>query len=348
MNFNSGNGIGGLSLMDKKQNLIEEAQVAPINEKNIDFFTKTFPENKKYSKEAIENDMAAVRAKRNAIVGSNYNQNVEESAQCFECMLVDWLDADFLAGKEIKAQKTMVANEFDDDFNGVDVYKRIGGVAIGFDATIASDEKIINGKLRPFRNGKPYGCTEIKYYAEKQNRNLMLSDEQNLVPRFVVGISKKNVDKLVDNYDGVKGEKILGSKQEAVLTRFKILSEVREQAQLYLDKLPDMEEKREMIKEVRDKFEKILAMTEEPMEKCARKLVSEEKVPDLYEAMGKIKVFLCTPKLKVRDSDEWRDNKAYDSTYAEIVRQVGIARDKYPDSIKPEENMFRRGRIRKG
>ena len=349
----------------KAEQFIKEATSPLITVENMKIFSDTFPDDAEYNEASVNNDIRYTNRKEGKI------KEYDLVARSVEYMVGTWLDSDkiFDNGANSKSPKAAKSSDYDDYSHGVDVAKtwvlsgedadkcKTNKLTIAIDVTTSKkDSTIYNGpnggfgKLSQFSNGLPYGFTSIKYYAEQEpsSNKILLSDQKTCVPRFVVGIDKNIVSYMLRNNEVT--DNIDQNTPRMILIRFKVLSEIRNQATLFLEKLPEGEE----FNAPRSFIETILKRTEKCIIECA-----ESMTPYPIESSGnwkptfkaKNEVFLSSeaeklekdPPLKGHDAvfaiEELIKDKnlaCYDATFTAILNGVERFRQDNPGVCNPE------------
>ncbi|MEI8175201.1 MAG: hypothetical protein WCG28_04600, partial [bacterium] len=155
----------------------------------------------------------------------NEEENKFQLSEIMQALVVDLMNRDWF-----KNCKTIMTSDFDDLKNGFDaVMKRGEGyLGISIDFTVSNKENIIQGKLEKEwkRNIKDGNIPRVKYFEDpdtKQKGNL-------LVPKFIVGASKTDVETFAKAY--------LGNEVESLNDhpfKYIILLQMEEQLQTVLD-----------------------------------------------------------------------------------------------------------------
>jgi len=163
------------------------------------------PIESRYSVESIKKDEDYVIEKRKEIEESNRSFGQEnfdrveggfQLSEIMQALIVDLMNRDWF-----KDCKTVMTSDFDDLKVGVDaVMKRgeKGYLGMSFDFTVSSQDKKIYEKLTKEwdRNIKDGKITIVKYFEDpdtKQKGSL-------LVPKFIIGASKKDVEDFARAY----------------------------------------------------------------------------------------------------------------------------------------------------
>lgn len=110
----------------------------------------------------------------------------------------------------------------------------ISQLPLGFDVTLNTKREVINDKLTKHYNHQaelPFGFSQLDYYTDGRTKGTL-----GLIPRYVIGISPNEVEALARAMRGTTPD----LKAPRVLEmRFKVLSEIRAENELYDAMLPD-------------------------------------------------------------------------------------------------------------
>lgn len=120
-----------------------------------------------------------------------------------------------------------------------DDYGELSQAVLAFDVTINSDPATIRDKLTRAYNDDaelPFGFTHLDYYQSSDSRGTA-----PMVPRYVIGTSKYDLKNLqeISSTDSNGHLHINRNSARALIDRFKVLSEIRAQNELFDAMLPD-------------------------------------------------------------------------------------------------------------
>lgn len=113
-------------------------------------------------------------------------------------------------------------------------------VVLGFDVTLNADREKVLEKLTKAYNDKaelPFGFTHLDYYENRHERKGMV-----MLPRYVIGISGYDVRAIKESTQVKPGTEMLNfnlNSGQNLINRFKVLSEIRAENELYQAMLPD-------------------------------------------------------------------------------------------------------------
>lgn len=333
--------------------IIERAARPLLSDENLEIFIERFGDrDRSYSRSRVLADIRYTQQKRERIRNSGQRNPILPHA--VEYLVKGWLDSGqfFDTGLSPYGDPPAVrTHDYDDYANGADVVKTVNlpedglghqrSLTMAFDVTISSNESVIGDKLRQYDNGLPYGFTRVKYYAEKQrnSKKIAISPYKKLVPRFVIGESATNIeatlkDKLSQNMEGY----LKNDTPDSVLTRFKLLSEIYSQAILFLEKVPEDNDRHN--KQAAGMLRSIVAMTEKRLVKCVEKMTprmisagngvwaptyADPEVLALPKSdIDKLKSVDRTGEAAViiRNSLRNKDSLIYDEVYDKIMSEV--------------------------
>jgi hypothetical protein len=158
-----------------------------------------------YSKESIERDKAYIDKTRRQIEEANSSFGRElldrkeggfALSEMAQAMVIDRINKNWFPGF-----KAIMTSDFDDLRVGIDaVMKHENGGYLGtaFDFTVASNEKVIHDKLsKEWDNHISQGkISTVKYFEDPDTH----TKGRLLVPKFIIGASKKDVESLAQAY----------------------------------------------------------------------------------------------------------------------------------------------------
>ena len=351
------------------EKLIRHTTKPLVSTKNMEVFSTYAKDDANYREHRIAGDIAYTQ-KREA----QFQQNYDVVAHAVEYMVSNWLDSNeiFDSDTDVKNPKAGRTSIYDDYTHGVDVSKtwilsdedakkcRTRKFTIAIDVTTSKNNKIIYddqdggaSKLAQFPNNLPYGFTSIKYYAERDpsDKRVLMSIKKTCVPRFVIGLDRDIVSNMLRNNE------VVGNLDEntpsIMLTRFKVLSEMRNQATLFLEKLPN--EKDYDIQ--RSYLETILKHTEKPIINCAESMIpypiksggmwaptyeikSEALPSSEIEKFKKTSPRGMDAVTAIEQLIEDENLSCYDATYAAIQNGARRFRKNNPEVCYPKEQSW--------
>ena len=188
-----------------------------------------------YTKEAIEKDELYVK---------NIRQKIDESNSSEGRQKLDYLEGGFQLSEILQAMVTdrlnknwfkdceaIMTSDYDDLSVGIDAvmkHKKGGYLGMTFDFTVSNQDKKIYEKLKNEwnKNTEKGNIPTIKYFEDpdtKEKRRL-------LVPKFIIGASKKDVEELADAYLNNNSELL-----DNHPFKYLILLQIEEQMQTVLD-----------------------------------------------------------------------------------------------------------------
>jgi len=157
-----------------------------------------------YTEDQIEADKQYVEETLSNIRLNNANEGLEaltnsevsfQLSEIMQAMIVDRLNENWF-----KDCKAIMTSEYDDLKSGVDAvfkHKNGGYLGMSFDFTVTNQAKIIHDKLARSWNNIANGRVQtIKYFEDPDTKQ----KGQLLVPRFIIGASKNDVEQLAKAY----------------------------------------------------------------------------------------------------------------------------------------------------
>lgn len=336
---------------DKAKEVVEKAAAPLLEDDDLQVFAEYYgKENPKYSKRQIEKDLRFVDRRRAELMLDNTRDLTLPHA--VEFLMKKWLDGgQFFEREGLEDDEPLATrtHDYDDFIHGADLIKTLNlpeaeseavgqrTLTLAFDVTMSNRGNVIGNKLRQFRNGLPYGFTKIKYYAAKmpENPTKFIAPGKGLVPRFVVGIDVAKVEGVLKGWteEGVEEESA-----DTVLTKFKLLSEIYAQANLFLNKLPDREDT--VSSKAESYLRAVCAMAEQRLAEYTQKMspkmtdsggeiwkptYDEPEIPALSESeLESLEDVENVGEAARTISDLMRnpESSVYDRTYAAIMEQV--------------------------
>lgn len=187
-----------------------------------------------YTQESINKDKLYVKNTRekidedNSSKGKENLENLEggfQLSEILQAMIVDRLNKNWF-----KDCKAMMTSDYD-DLHGMDAilkHEKGGYLGMAFDFTVTNKEKVIYDKLQKnWNNHTEDGkIPVVKYFEDPDTKK----KERLVVPKFIIGASKKDVEELASAY--------LSNNQEVLENhplKYVILLQIEEQLQSALD-----------------------------------------------------------------------------------------------------------------
>lgn len=208
------------------------------NRPDIKDFTGAMADSKyadEYTADAIGRDEKYVKDIQARIEEDNRSfgqENLDYSEKGFQLgEILQAMVVDLMNGKWFKDCKAIMTTEFDDLKAGIDAvmkHKRGGYLGMSFDFTVTNKDKKIYEKLDSEWdfNTKHGKVQTVKYFEDPDTKD----KGRLLVPKFVVGASKKDVEELAGAY--------LANDQETLENhpfKYLMLLQIEEQLQTVLD-----------------------------------------------------------------------------------------------------------------
>lgn len=357
----------------RAREIIEEAATPLLEDDDLRVFVEYYgKENPKYSKKQVEKDLKFVNWRRAELTLDNSRDLTLPHA--VEFLMKKWLDNGQFFGDEGPKEDEPLAtrtHDYDDFAHGIDVVKTLNlpeteaemvgqrTLTMAFDVTMSSRGNVVRNKLRQFRNGLPYGFTKVKYYAAKmpENPTKFIAPGKGLVPRFVVGVDVERIEGALSRgaEEDTEEESV-----DMILTKFKLLSEVYTQANLFLNKLPGGDDV--VSRKAESYLRAICVMTERQLAKYTEMMTpkivdqgseiwkptySEPEISALSRSeLDGLKETKSVGEAARMISDLMRDpdSSVYDKTYATIMGQVEKIDSDIPDKMPILERTERWGR----
>lgn len=188
-----------------------------------------------YTKEAIDSDLEYVKRTRVAIDETNSGNGRAELdrleggfqlSEIMQAMVVDRMNNHWFKGVQ-----SIMTSDYDDLRVGIDaVMKHEKGTYLGaaFDFTVTNQDKKVYEKLEKewVRNVKDGKVPTVKYFEDPDTKE----KKKLLVPKFIIGASKKDVEELAEAYLNDDAEKL-----EKHPFKYVMLMQIEEQLQTVLD-----------------------------------------------------------------------------------------------------------------
>ncbi|MFA6355238.1 MAG: hypothetical protein WCW65_02345 [Candidatus Paceibacterota bacterium] len=190
---------------------------------------------KEYTDESINGDKQYVKYTRDKIEETNSSSGRDhldhleggfQLSEILQAMIVDRLNKHWF-----KDCKSIMTSDYDDLKVGIDAimkHKNGGYLGIAFDFTVTNQDKKIYEKLQKnwANNVEDGNVPTIKYFEDPDTKE----KGRLLVPKFIIGASKKDVEELANAYI-TNNEEIL----ENHPLKYLILLQIEEQLQAVLD-----------------------------------------------------------------------------------------------------------------
>lgn len=281
---------------DRGEKIIKSVQPDMVQLK-MENFSDIYPEKK------IHKDERYVQGVREFVgigLEDNYLEKSLEDLFISGVQLGRWLgnserharEANSSAGEEASfTTKTYKTTEYDDFRHCTDAFtllyfkdkltpevgKSFRTLPLGFDVTLSSDRRQILDKLTHFYNDDeelPFGFTHLDYFTDgKKHMNCPI------IPRYVIGVGRYDVKDL--NRKTGRGERFRLNSAENLQTRFKILSEIRAQNELFEAMLPEdaYDNPSENVKIARAYIEVADRQLNHALGVCANELIQYQALP---------------------------------------------------------------------
>lgn len=208
-----------------------------------------------YSKKTVENDLNWVRKEEERFEREDTPEQKEarKVSTIFETLIYDQAEMSEWLGK---SAITIKSSRYDDIRNGIDLIVEFpdseevsaSHLALAIDVTLSSElDKKLNGIRRDIEHGK---LSTVKYF---KSETLDIRGEKKDVPKVVIGVDSRTLDKVIDLWIKQTGE----SKDE--LGRHPIQFILLEEIMMQLEKFKDFAEKNKQNK-VSESYEKVLTI----------------------------------------------------------------------------------------
>jgi hypothetical protein len=226
-----------LNNVEKQFLLAKKLESVYRNRPDLNSFKGAMSETKyadQYTKESIEKDKAYVKEIRKNIEisdSSHGRKNLDKKEGSFQlseilqAMVVDRLNKNWF--KECEA---IMTSDFDDIAIGIDAvmkHKTGGYLGVSFDFTVTNKEEIIAKKIAEELKKIEQGTVRVVKYFEDP---LTKQKGRLVVPKFIVGATKKDVEELAEAYL-TNNKEILDNHP----LKYVILLQIEEQLQIVLD-----------------------------------------------------------------------------------------------------------------
>lgn len=234
-----------LDSIEKQLLLAKKLENVYVNRPDIDAFKGAMLGTKfesDYTEESINKDKLYVVKKR---------EQIEESNSSFGRERLDHLDGGFQLSEMLQAMsvdcinkhwfkdcKSIMTSDYDDLLVGIDAvmqHKKGGHLGLAFDFTVTNQDKKIYEKLQKGwdRNTKEGKIPTIKYFEDPETKQ----KGKLLVPKFIIGASKKDVEEFASAYLSDDIETL-----ENHPFKYLMLLQIEEQLQTVLDYYEDNSE----------------------------------------------------------------------------------------------------------
>ena len=156
---------------------------------------------------------------------------------------------------------------------------RTDKVALGFDVTTNNSRRQLLDKLTRSYNGNqelPFGFSHLDYYRDRDEHGPM-----EMLPRYTIGLSKSDVNAIAETAriresDGTVDFGLFSGKN--LINRFKVLSEIRAENELYQAMLPDDMDS-EMVQQANVQLYAVDQCLHDALEICTQELVNRQCLP---------------------------------------------------------------------
>lgn len=167
----------------------------------------------------------------------------------------------------------IVELEFAEPIVGEDEETSLKKVLLGFDVTTNPSRQVIREKLTKSCNDQvclPFGWTHLAYYQNDDERRAV-----ERLPRYTIGLSKQDIRGIweMSEVDPRYGGKIRQMRPSAK-TRFKVLTEIRAQNELFYAMLPDDADEEMMLQ-----LEATDQCLNNALTSCAHEIVARQELP---------------------------------------------------------------------
>lgn len=167
------------------------------------------------------------------------------------------------------------AEPIEDEDYGTSIDK----VTMGFDVTTNNSREKLLDKITRFYNGQqelPFGFSQLEYYSDRAGHGPL-----TLVPRYTIGLSMSDVNAVAETArirekDGTVDFGLFSGKN--LVNRFKILSEIRAENELYQAMLPDDMDS-EIVQQANVQLFAIDQCLHDALEVCTQELVNRRCLP---------------------------------------------------------------------
>lgn len=230
-------------------------------------------------------------------------RNAQGAAMVFEQMFLDGITAGaWLGNIEVengKMQTTFTvdargAARYDDVRHKVDAFATLKfkepiededyGIiteqaVMGFDVTVNSSREALYEKLTKSYNDQtelPFGFSHLDYYENRQTRGKLA-----MMPRYVIGVSGYDVRAIQEIAQVRPGSGIVNfgvNSGQNLINRFKVLSEIRAQNELFQAMMPD-ELDSEMLQQANANLYVIDECLHDALVECTRALIKTKCLP---------------------------------------------------------------------
>lgn len=230
------------SILDSQENqilLFKKLETVYINRtEDLSHFKGSMSSTKfekEYTDESINGDKQYVKYTRekieetNSSSGKDHLERLEggfQLSEILQAMIVDRLNKHWF-----KDCKSIMTSDYDDLKVGIDAimkHKNGGYLGMAFDFTVTNQDKKIYEKLQKnwANNVEDGNVPTIKYFEDPDTKE----KGRLLVPKFIIGASKKDVEELANAYI-TNNEEVL----ENHPLKYLILLQIEEQLQAVLD-----------------------------------------------------------------------------------------------------------------
>ncbi len=281
------------------RNLGRQALAIALERQNGDMTMADFGDI--YSAEKIASDERYVRKFEKFVSGGEKNNLAP--AQIFEQMftngvlLGNWLgNVEFEDGHTVEKFNVEAHNTlpYDDIRNKIDTFTTlsfsepiededfgttINKVALGFDVTTNNSREKLLDKITRFYNGNqklPFGFSQLEYYSDTDEHGPM-----PMLPRYTIGLSMGDINAIAETAkirerDGTVDFGLFSGKN--LVNRFKILSEIRAENELYQAMLPDDMDS-EIVQQANVQLFAVDQCLHDALEVCTQELANRKCLP---------------------------------------------------------------------
>ncbi len=307
-----GQRVGHLVIEAAEMNL--ESRQVPYCGRSFELKLTDF--NELYSTHKLERDQAYVERTEARF---NHDPDSGKLAQTFERIFAQgvqigrWLGNLPSADGEQFTTQTFAATRYDDLSHRVDAFStltfaesfegsaglELTTLPLAFDVTLQVDRaKVLDKLTRSYNDNRqlPFGFSSIDYYTDGEVEHYL-----PLVPRYVIGVSGEEVQQLAETFQrGNEDSKWLPNmlSPQMLQARFKVLSEIRAQNELFEAMLPDdaYDSEDPLIQRASTYIEAADENLKHALAVCSRELIARRYVP--YEVLEYAKSHPNSPNLR--------------------------------------------------
>lgn len=190
----------------------------------------------------------------------------------------------------------------------------VENLPLGFDVTTDGRRQTIEDKLTRHYNGSvelPFGFSQIDYYTDGT-----LKTSLTMVPRYIIGVSGDEVSGFSKQLKNGQAVNMLSPRN--LRTRFKVLTEIRAQNELYEAMLPDdaYESEDQQIQRAISYIETADDKLKTALQICTQEMIKQKVLPN--EVIAKIQE---KPNHQRQIIEEYLINRGH-SDYQERMREL--------------------------